>query len=382
MKEKPHRNISEEEIEKLAASFSTFNQVTQKLRSAYQELEDRFGDLNRKMEETNQDLKESLAEKEKISRYLTNILESLTSGVLAIDLGGKVTLFNRKAEEILGHRAETVIGKPYREVIGKGADEKLTLPFVLKCYKQSRSESESCTKGEKEIQSQTGKNIPVSFSTSLLKDHEGEILGAVEIFFDLTRSKQMEEEMLRMKTLATLGEMAAVVAHEVKNPLGGIRGFADLLDRDLADGDPRKRLVKKIIEGVEALDRIVLGLLDHTKPIRLNPKITNLVNFIEEAINFFEMDATRNKSNIRIKKSYSQNDLYCQVDPEQFRQVLLNLLHNSVQAMPHGGEIRIELNREADVLDSNKTEVKMLKLRILLRVEQNVNKKKKKISHF
>jgi signal transduction histidine kinase len=219
MEKKPQLNISREEMDELVSSFSSFNQVTQKLYLAYREMEGRFGDLTLELKETNDKL------------------------------------------------------------------------------------------------------------------------------------KHMEQEMMRVKTLAALGEMAAVVAHEVKNPLGGIRGFAELLDRDLTPGDPRKRLVKKIMEGVETLDRIVLSLLDYTKPIKLNPHRVEMEKFIDEVINFFEMDNSRKKTGIRIKKEYPPDEIRFYVDKEQFRQVLLNLLHNAVQAMPQGGEITVALNREAESSD-------------------------------
>ncbi|HEX7400775.1 MAG TPA: ATP-binding protein [candidate division Zixibacteria bacterium] len=178
-------------------------------------------------------------------------------------------------------------------------------------------------------------------------------LGDLNLKLKETNDKleQMEQEMMRVKTLAALGEMAAVVAHEVKNPLGGIRGFAELLDRDLTPGDPRKRLVKKIMEGVETLDRIVLNLLDYTKPIKLNPHKVEMVKFIDEVIKFFEMDNSRKKAGIRIKKEYPPEELSFYVDTEQFRQVMLNLLQNAEQAMPQGGEITVALNWEAESSD-------------------------------
>ncbi len=219
MDDKPHLNISREEMEELVSSFSSFNQVTQKLYLAYREMEGRFGDLTSRLKET---------------------------------------------------------------------DEKL---------------------------------------------------------------KHMEQEMIRVKSLAAVGEMAAVVAHEVKNPLGGIRGFAELLDRDLAPGDQRKKLVKKIMEGVENLDRIVLSLLDYAKPLKLNPHQVEMVKFVDEVINFFEMDDFRKNTGIRIKKEYPAGEIKFYVDSEQFRQVLLNLLHNAVQAMPQGGEITVALNQQADTFD-------------------------------
>lgn len=171
-------------------------------------------------------------------------------------------------------------------------------------------------------------------------------------FEDLNRKlEQTEEEMLRVKRLAALGEMAAVVVHEVKNPLGGIRGFAELLERDLEEVDPRKKWVKKIMEGVDTLDRIVKSLLDYTKPVKLNPRKVEMAKFLDEAINFFEMDASQKKANIRMVKNYPQDELFCHLDTEQFRQIPLNLLHNAVQAMPDGGEIMVELNQDVETKD-------------------------------
>ncbi len=364
MKERKRLNISEKELENFVTSprnpadFSTFTQITRKLRTAYKDLQEKFEDLNLKLEKANLELKQSLAEKEKISSYLNNILESLTSGVVAIDMDSKISLFNRAAETILGYRAEEVIGRPYLEVMGKGVEERFILPFALKGQKLHLNE-------EKVIWSKTGERIPIGFSTSLLKDKEGEVLGAVEVFFDLTRSKQMEEEMMRVQTLAALGEIAAVVAHEVKNPLGGIRGFAELLKRDLEEGDPRGRSVKKIIEGVETLNGIVKSLLDYTKPVKLTPRKIEMVKFLDEAINFFEMDASQRKTNVRMVRSYPKDELFCSLDIEQFRQILLNLLYNAIQAMPDGGEITVELNQEAQGSDlARKKEDKKIILQI------------------
>ena len=236
MKKRDGSDISEEQLEGFTESFASFNKITQKLHSAYKNLEEKFEDLNLKLEKTNRELRQSLAEKEKISNYLNNILESLTSGVVAINLKGEITLFNQAAEEILGFKTDEVLGRKYEEIMGKGVKEKMALPFTLKSRRSHVNE-------EKEVFTKGGKKIPLGFSTSLLTDGDDNVLGAVEVFFDLSKLKQLEEEITRVRTLAALGEMAATVAHEVKKPLGGIRGFADLLDRDLEGGDPRKKSV-------------------------------------------------------------------------------------------------------------------------------------------
>ncbi len=88
-------------------------------------------------------------------------------------------------------------------------------------------------------------------------------VGAVEVFQDLTRLKKIEQELSRLSTLAALGEMAATIAHEVRNPLAGIGGFASLLKRDLNIDDPKQKLVDKIIAGVESLNRTVTTLLNY-----------------------------------------------------------------------------------------------------------------------
>jgi PAS domain S-box-containing protein len=339
MKEKGRLDIPEEELEGFTESFASFNKITQKLHSAYKNLEEKFEDLNLKLEKTNRELRQSLAEKERISNYLNNILESLTSGVVAINLNGEITLFNRAAEEILGYKADEVLGRQYGEVMGNGVKENMTLPFTLKSRKSHINE-------EKEVFSKGGQKVPLGFSTSLLTDGDNNVLGAVEVFFDLSKLKELEEEVTRVRTLAALGEMAATVAHEVKNPLGGIRGFADLLDQDLEEGDPRKKSVKKILEGVETLDRIVVSLLNYTKPIRLDLHEVEFISFIDDVIKFFEIDLGHQKKKIQIVREYPQKALLCRIDTEQFRQVILNLLHNATQAMPQGGKILVQVDLE------------------------------------
>jgi PAS domain S-box-containing protein len=348
MEERDRLDISEEQLEGFTESFASFNKITQKLHSAYKNLEEKFEDLNLKLEKTNRELRQSLAEKDKISNYLNNILESLTSGVVAINLKGEITLFNRAAEEILGYKTDEVLGRQYGEVMGKGVGEKMTLSFTLNSRKSHINE-------EKEVLTKEGKKIPLGFSTSLLTDNDNNVLGAVEVFFDLSKLKQLEEEITRVRTLAALGEMAATVAHEVKNPLGGIRGFADLLDRDLEEGDPRKKSVEKIMEGVETLDRIVVSLLNYTKAIRLDFHQIEFISFIDEVIKFFEIDLAREKRKIHIVREYPQKTLLCRIDPEQFRQVILNLLHIATQAMPQGGKIMVSVNEEEKSIGASQT---------------------------
>ncbi|MCJ7508916.1 MAG: ATP-binding protein [candidate division Zixibacteria bacterium] len=329
--------LSTQELNSFTNSFASFNKITQSLQSAYRSLEEKFENLNQKLEQANRELRQSLAEKDRISNYLNNILESLTSGVLAINLDGKITLFNRAAEEMLGYKSDEVLGKLYPEIIGKNIKEECAATYLLKS-------KGSVVNQEKEIYARDGRKIPVGYSITLLSDSEGELIGAVEIFFDLTKLRQLEEEVSRVKTLAALGEMAATVAHEVRNPLGGIAGFAALLDRDIPEEDERKRLVKKIIQGVEILNRTVSNLLNYTRVVKLNPTEVDLVKFADEVVAYFNMDISQKMKNITIQRNYPDRRLVCRLDTEQFRQVVLNLLYNAAQSMPNGGKITFTVN--------------------------------------
>ncbi|MDZ7261708.1 MAG: PAS domain S-box protein [candidate division KSB1 bacterium] len=149
--------------------------------------------------------------------YLDYIIENMTSGLIVIDLTGKITVFNRAAEEISKFKRELVIGRSYSEIFREDAESRNSLLYTLK-YNNPVLNAESV------IVSLNGEMIPIRFSTSLVKDNNGLLLGAMKIFHDLTEIKKLEDEIQQTRTLAALGEMAASIAHEIRNPLGGIGG--------------------------------------------------------------------------------------------------------------------------------------------------------------
>jgi PAS domain S-box-containing protein len=328
-------------LEDFTDSYILFQETTRRYREAYEELAARFESLTLKLEETNVHLQQSLEEKDRVSNYFNNILESLSGGVLVVDLDGEITFFNQEAEDLTGFEQKKVLGQPYAEIIGLEAGRQLSVLHTLDTGERLASQ-------EKELQRADGRSIPLGFSTSLVRDEAGTILGALEVFNDLTEVKRLEAEVQRVHTLAALGEMAATVAHEIRNPLGGIAGYAGMLERDLDSGDPNRRLVHKITEGVSRLNRIVSSLLTYTRPLRLNIHPVNLVDLVEEATAFFAIDVERTREDIAIERHYPNGDLICRIDPEQLQQVILNLLQNAMQAMPEGGTIEVGVSLEGN----------------------------------
>jgi len=184
-----------------------------------------------------------------------------------------------------------------------------------------------------------GSAIPVRESTSCTRDSRGRITGTVKIFEDLTELRDLEEQARRQDRLAALGQMSATVAHEIRNPLGGIEGFASLLIRDFEPGDPRLRLVQKIQEGSRSLNRIVSELLMFTRPVKLKYQHIEAADLLENAFGFLTEDLQTTR--IKLQKKFNRKPLALWGDAEQLKQVILNIALNAIQAMPDGGILRV-----------------------------------------
>ncbi|RKY64112.1 MAG: hypothetical protein DRP99_02750 [Candidatus Latescibacterota bacterium] len=183
--------------------------------------------------------------------------------------------------------------------------------------------------------------VPVDSSTALVTDEAGRKLGAVEVLRDLSEVRALEEQLERSRTLAALGEMAANVAHEVRNPLGAIGGYLELLERDMEEADPKRKLVRKMAEGLARLDRIVTNLLTYTRPLTPDLREADLREVAEEALRFFQLGCDEKVSKkVKFSLEFS-GTVRAYVDTELFQQVLFNLFSNALQAMPEGGELKV-----------------------------------------
>lgn len=327
------------QAEILVDAFRRFNRTTDELRLAHQSLDRRVEALNVELAETNRHLSQSLSEVRTLKNYLNSILESMTDGVVVINVEGRITVFNEAAEEITGYTGEMAVGSAYDRIFGKDG----TSPVLLDTLRTG-----DCTAHERrDLLSKKGEWVPVEFSTSLVKNGQGDVLGAVEVFRDLSEIRELEEEVEQARTLAALGEMAANVAHEVRNPLGAIGGYAALLERDLEPSDPRRRLVKKIVEGIARLDKVVTNLLVYTRPLTPTLRPGDMVQVAQEALSFFRIGLEEEqRSRVCFRMVSPQEPLTARMDPELIQQMLLNLFHNGIQAMPGGGELRVVLERK------------------------------------
>lgn len=326
-----------DKLEKLAESFSEMGDFTQLMRDSYTKLESKFEDLNSRLARVNKLLRQSLAERNRLANYLASILESLDSGVIVTDQKGIINIFNSAASRYTGLDVKKVLGASYFQLFDDSACQ--SARAVL-------SGSVPSASGEKQIQMTDGNVVPLAFSiTRLRREGDTESTGMVEILHNLSETKKLENHLKQISTLAALGEMAATVAHEIRNPISGISGFTSLLLRDMAIDDENKRLVEKIASGVNTLESIVSNLLDFTKGVCPDSQKIDFVSLVEDTISDFKAVHDCQGHSITIENGSKRLAAY--LDPHLFRQVVLNLIKNAVQAQPGGGKIRLVMSGDS-----------------------------------
>jgi len=340
---------SGEGIRLLKEAFSTFNMATARLERSYQDLEKRVQSLDRALEEKNRELARNLEETEKVRSYLHNILESLNSGVMVLDASGRVTTLNDAVQRITGFDSRDIIGKELSD-LSIFDDSSMG---ILRRIMANPMQGCDC---EMQITQKDSRPLHVNLSSSPMKNCRHRVSGRVIVIQDIERLKVLEEQAQRTGRLSAMGDMAARLAHEVRNPLGSIELFASLLRRELK-GD-RKRLAEHLISGVKTLNMILTNLLyffrGSLEPTRFEMDLHRfLSDFLEEMTNVME------KNKVTLRKDFSREAFTLQGDPELLKQLFLNLLLNAIQAMPHGGEIEIAtrlIREEVEILRPQDTD--------------------------
>jgi two-component system sensor histidine kinase HydH len=178
-----------------------------------------------------------------------------------------------------------------------------------------------------------------------LVNSSGERLGLVIIFEDVTREIEMEEQFRRMGELAALGQLAASIAHELRNPLSSIKGAAQYLQKEYEDHPPIVEFLGIITEEVDGLNKLTTEFLEFARPIQLELEPTNINDVVEKTLQLMSVHIAENNATVKDKLSADISEI--QADQKQIEQVLRNMILNAIQAMPSGGELTIETRRAA-----------------------------------
>jgi len=323
------KKTPKEELEILSQAFQTFNEATQQLQDSYDNLKERVKLLDLELAKKNEELEKNLAEKEEVKNYLNNILESLTTGVLVIDKQGRITTFNKTAGWITGLTPESCLGKPLPDLFHDDLFENM----VSRLAKTGGSPLSV----DREITTENGSKIHIQASASPVLDPDETQIGSLLIVKDMTRIRHLENEAQRNQRLRAMGEMAAGIAHEIRNPLGSIELFASLLKKDVETDEEKSRLVEHIRSGVKNMDRIISTLLLYAKSPRPSQQKCDIQQVLTALLT--DLSDMVIPDNIKITRTFGKNDAWVNGDQELLKQVFGNLIRNAIQAMPNGGEL-------------------------------------------
>lgn len=268
--------------------------------------------------------------------FYRDLVWNLRNGVIAVTHDGRIAVMNEVAYRIFGlEPAASDIGKPYTEVLRD-------VPDVTRIIAGAFELSHLANRAELRLK-RTGKVI--GYTLSQVRDARGQVTGATLFFKDLTRVEQLEERERLRDRLAALGEMAAAIAHEVKNPLAGIEVMAGLLKRQLVGNEDALSILNDIIKEAKMANAIVIEVLDFVRPIRLEVEHITLAGVIRDAISMAESHVPRGA--IHVDVSLPHDLPFIQGDPHQLRQIFTNLLTNAFEAMEGRGQVSVSASQLA-----------------------------------
>ncbi len=271
----------------------------------------------------------------RMKAFSEKVVESMPIGLLTLDNGGAIITVNHAAEAALGIDSGAILGKKAREA----------LPQPLWTLLNNPGTGKWMIGREIEITNIQGKTVPLDVSISLLADEEGAFLGHIILFRDLTEVQSLKREIETSRRLASLGRLAAGVAHETRNPLSSIKGFATYFKERYADIPEDKGTAEIMIKEVERLNRVISQLLEFARPMTVHKRPSSPKDLIRHSLKMIQRQAREKE--IQIRTDLPEEIQEVSMDPDMINQVLLNLYLNSVEAMEKGGVLTVALNSAA-----------------------------------
>jgi PAS domain S-box-containing protein len=263
-------------------------------------------------------------------RFFRQIVSSMRNGVLAVTRDGTLAVMNEEAYRIFALPPDPLdIGRHYTDVLRTHHD-------LVRVVSSAFELSHLPNRAEMRLKS-TGKVI--GYTLSLVRASDGSVTGAALFFKDLTRVEQLEERERLRDRLAALGEMAAGMAHELKNPLAGIEVMAGLLRRKVPDSPDAQSILTDIINEAKMANATVVEVLDYVRPVRLETERISIGKVLNAAVTM--ADAKAQRGGIELTLSVEPGLPLLHADGHQLCQVFMNLIANAFEAMEGRGHVRV-----------------------------------------
>jgi two-component system sensor histidine kinase HydH len=270
----------------------------------------------------------------RIKAFSDNVVENMPIGLIALDDQRRVASYNQAAQSILGFETDTVVGYSAAQI----------LPDLITEEIEGLTAEGDVVEKEIDCRLTDGRLIPLALSASALYDGDRRFLGFVLLLKDLREVYALRREIHRNQRLASVGRLAAGVAHEVRNPLSSIKGFATYFKERYREKPEDQQVAGIMIQEVDRLNRVIGQLLDFARPIKVVVKAVAVPQLVADSLKL--MEAQAKEKAIEIETIIAPQLQAVFLDPDRVKQVLLNLYLNALDAMEAGGRLGVSADAE------------------------------------
>lgn len=300
------------------------------------ELQGLIVQLMRELEQTQGELETRARELLEQKTLLHSILENLPDGVILVDRENRISYMNPAAQDILLYGVHEVVGKPLSAAIASRDHPRLACGKTLRYGKQK----------DARLMRKDGSEVLTKVSIWSAKHFPGKEIGKVVYLRDVSQGHELRQELIRKEKLASLGELSMGIAHEIRNPLAGIRMTAQALEEEVSASPLAREYIARIISEIDRLNTLLKSFFSFARPQRPNLSPLNLQDLVEEVL--LLLNGEFKERRIRLERDYGEGVPSIPLDGDQMKQVIYNLLLNALQAVGEDGMVRVglHLNKE------------------------------------
>jgi len=282
-----------------------------------------------------QNYRSTRASLSRVQALSDNLVENMPIGLLVISEDGRLTAINSTSEKLLSIYEETAIGKMASDILPQR---------ITNLFQDLKQENDILSR-EIECFIRTKLSL-FEASASTLRDRDENFLGTLILLRDITEIKQLKKEVERKERLASLGSLAAGIAHEIRNPLSSIKGFATYFKERYRNIPEDQKIAEIMISEVERLNRVISQLLEFARPMSLKMELTPMADIIQHSLKMIETQA--HEKTITINREFISDNQLVTLDRDKIEQVLLNLYLNAIDSMDPNGTLTIRLNNNSN----------------------------------
>jgi two-component system sensor histidine kinase HydH len=262
-----------------------------------------------------------------VQAFSDNVVQNMPAGLVAIDQNHRITSMNRAAKEIFGQVPE----QPFPQMI----------QLIAEINALGKPVSREVTLGKKNFLQGTHRELRLDMTASPILDNEGWGLGFLFLFRDMNQLRELKKEVETTRHLAAIGKLAGGVAHEIRNPLSSIKGFATYFGKRYANNREDRETAQIMVQEVERINRSITQLLEFAKPMAVENRVVRVDDLIAHSLKLIRHDLDKNA--IEAVVNIQTDKTVFRTDPDRINQILLNLYMNAINAMADGGRLVVDL---------------------------------------